>query len=182
MARKGQKGALVAYQSGKTGALQTAVNAAATITAAYIGATEDPNQVKDLVDINGVFEGIKAGLFAELSAQVDADNALFKAEAESAPKATGGSSRRAGSTGGTGAGAAPNGAITLEKAKDLVLNFGAFKGMTLQEVWEASASEAADRGYGEGDKTGKKYVTWLTGNERNAYVASHAQVLVDANK
>jgi len=173
VARKGQKGALVAYQQGKTGALQTAVNAAATVTAARIAAGEDPKSVLDS------FDELKDSIFAELAAQVDQDNALFKAEAESSPKAIRSTTRPSGkpqnATGG-------NGAITLQKAQDLVLNFGAFKGMTLQEVWEASASEAADRGYGEGDKTGKKYVTWLTGNERNAYVASHAQVLVDANK
>ena len=163
------------YQQGKTGALQTAVNAAATIVAAEISV--------QLVTISpqGRFDTLKDAIFAELSKQVDADNALFKAEAESSPKATSSKYNKTATEVQHSSGS-NNGAITLQKAQDLVLNFGAFKGMTLQEVWEASASEAADRGYGEGDKTGRKYVTWLTGNERNEYVAKHAQGLVDSNK
>lgn len=163
----------MAYVTGKTNVLQSAIKAAAELTSAEVAAgITGPSQE----EVQARFNQLRGPLFEELAAQVDADNALFAANDSGSSKG-GGSKRSSG-----GKGSAGGGEPTLDEAKDMVLNFGAFKTVTLGEVLGLTAEQAADYGYGEGDKDGRAYITWLANNKdpKAGFAAKRAKVIIDA--
>lgn len=164
----------MAYIKDKTGVRQTATNAAVNLVTAFVGAGFIETQAKALDE----FLTIRNGIFDDLAAVVDQDNAAFaEAEKNAPPKKSWGGKPKGGSGGG---GKVFKG--NAEAAANLELNFGKFKGVTLGNVAAMSADEAAEYGHGEGDKPGLTYVKWLSTNENNKYAAEAAALVLEARK
>lgn len=134
--------------------MQTAVNAAATLTAAFVNA----GIAGDRSEAEGVFAGFRDSIFETLTAQPN-----------EAPK---------GSSGGGSKGGSGGSSITPEEARGTELKHGKFAGETLGKVLGLSATEAAEYGYGEGDKSGRDYVKWLTTNDKNPFIQRRAKLLL----
>lgn len=164
----------MAFKQLSTSATQTAVNAAATVAA---GA--------DLDQAVEIFEAIFGSAIEKLDAAVAADNALLAEEQAKDPapaKASGGASTRGRKTGGRSNGKrSGGGSVTLSDARDMVLSKGAFEGVTLGALVEMSAEDAeADYGYGDGERSGLDYVTWLGSDDySNDYVQRRARLILD---
>lgn len=158
----------MAYQTGKTGAKQTAYNVAATLTAAFAQAGIQAS----LDEALAIFEDIKDQVFADLEKQVEADNELFKAN-DSGPKSSGGRAPAARKSSGGGR------KSNTSDPESFELTWGAFSGCTLGQVAAMSKSEAEEYGY---QKSGIAYIEWLAGNEnpRVKVVADNAAALLDA--
>jgi hypothetical protein len=133
--------------------MQTAVNAASTLVAAYVG--------------GGLIDSVEAAREA-FNAERDAIFATLGAQPNEAPKSSGGS----GSSGGS--------SITVEDARNTEVKHGKFAGVLLGTVFDMPASKAAEYEYGEGDKSGKDYVRWLSGNDKNPFLQRRAKVLLEA--
>lgn len=167
----------MAYRQLFTGIKQTAYNVAGSVVAAEIAAgllkaNEVQARLLEIADL----------LFEDLSQVVESDNKIL--EAEDAKDASTSKPRSSGNWGGGknrsyGGGGGSNRSVTAESARDTTLNFGAFKGLTLGEVFDMSADDAAAYGYGDGKKTGKQYVTWLSKNEDNKFMQDRARVLIE---
>lgn len=150
----------MAYSTGKTSALQTAIKAGVDIALAEFQAN---GSVGDIMQrVHEVADELKVELFA----QVDEDN---KATASSGGGGGGGFGR----TGGQG--------ITVQDAKDMVLNFGAFKGMTLGDVVTMTADEATAYTNGKYTRAGLEWVKWCSSNRdpKGAFAAARAKALLD---
>lgn len=167
----------MAYRQLFTGIKQTAYNVAGSIVAAEIAAG-----IVDVKKVKARLSELAGLVFEDLSEVVASDNEILAAEdareAKSAPKRSynggGGYSK---SSGGGGGGRS---SVTPESARETTLNFGAFKGLTLGEVFEMSANDAAGYGYGDGKKNGKQYVAWLAKNEDNRFMMDRAKVLIES--
>jgi hypothetical protein len=165
----------MAFVKDKTGSAQTAANASATVVAAF---ADRFNSIDEAVV---AFNSLREQLFADLSAVVDADNAAFAAaDNGSTPKAKSNGASRSAKTGGgsKGGGKAP----ALKDALSLDLSWGAFKGETLETILNLSVDECFDDyGYGDGEKSGRDYISWLAGsNNNNDFVGTRARVIADA--
>lgn len=139
---------------------QTAVNAATSLVAAYASA--------------GLVSGVEQAR-AEFDAEVDRVFTALVAEYDEAadaprPRSGGGGGGR--SSGGGGS------SITVETARDTVLNYGKFAGVKLGVVFDMDGDATSEYGYGEGDKTGRDYVKWLAGNKENQFLQRRAKVLL----
>jgi len=147
----------MAYQSNKTSALQTAIKAAVDLAVAEVNAGFITDQDAILVRV-GV---LKDSFAAELYAQVDADN--LNATGSTAPAARGGFS------GGT------------DEARNMVLNFGAFKGMTLGDVLVMSGDEVKAYTTGKRTTPGIDYLKWLAANKdpKANFAATRAKAVLD---
>lgn len=152
----------MAYSTGKTSALQTAIKAAVDIAIAEFNAEAEAGHL--LPDILKRVQEVKDTLTPELFAQVDEDNA-----ASSAPART--SSRPAASNAA---------GITAQDAKDMVLNFGAFKGMSLGDVIVMTKDEASAYTSGKYERPGLEYVKWMSTNRdpKGAFAAARAKVIL----
>jgi hypothetical protein len=137
----------VAYSVGKTSALQTAIKAAVDITLAELSAGIILDPVTHEAIMARVNE-VKDSLTPELFAQVDEDNGTFAA--------SGGSGKSVPTPSGP--------IISLEEAKQMVLNFGMFKGMTLENIAAMTGDEVKAYTNGKRDSAGISYVKWVAGN------------------
>lgn len=166
----------MAYTSGKTSALQTAIKAGVDIAIAeYTAAAANGNPtINIMARVNEVKDELKAELFAE----VERDNAAIAASP--APQ------RSFGGGGNTGA-AGSRGPVDLAEANGMVLNFGAFKGLTIGDVLNMSASDA--KAYTSGNdkpytKPGHEWVKWCSENKdpKGAFASARAKVAYAAWK
>lgn len=167
------------FRKDKTTVAQTAANNAGNIVAALATA----GIVKTAAAAQKAFDELYGGFYGPLAEVVDADNEMFAEQEKADAKSGGGrsSSRSGGSRkGGSGGSAAPS----LQDSLDMVLNFGAFKTLTLSEVLDLDAEGAQEYGYGEGDKTGRQYVEWLAKNTdpKAKYAATRAAVIVESQR
>lgn len=155
----------MAYSVGKTSALQTAVKAGVDIALAeYAAAVAAGGPTPSILDrVNEVKDMLKVELFA----QVDEDN--------KAVVSTSGGSYGAGGQRQAG------GPVTLDDAKGMVLNFGAFKGMTLGDVLVMTKEEATAYTGGKYSRSGLDYVKWMSTNKdpKGAHSAARAKVVLD---
>lgn len=135
---------------------QTASNVAATLVAAFSEAGFFQSADGALSE----FKSIRDEVFTDLEKQ---------------PTATGGGSYSKGSGGSKSQG---------DPGK-VVMNYGKFKGKTIEDVYKMDASEAAAYGY-EGPngepKTGKQYITWLTKNDNNKFLKDKATQFVESKR
>jgi CRISPR/Cas system-associated protein Cas10 (large subunit of type III CRISPR-Cas system) len=159
----------LAYQILETNLLQSAIKAASAVTAALITAGDEDAQA----DAAGTMNTIAEDLFEQLKKQAEVDNEKLRKEADAtpAPRRGGGSPPRRG-----GGGFRKPDAV---KAAELELSWGAFKGMSIQDIYALSEEDAEQYGY---QGSGKKYVNWLSNNKNNAYVADHAKAYLDSLK
>lgn len=166
------------YRKDKTGVAQTAANAAATLVSAFVdtfGTFEEAVQA---------FNTLRDDMFEDLAKVVDADNALFASVENQTDSVSSVSSVRSFKTGGGKS--ASNGKVSLDDAMSLQLNFGAFgnregTGLTLGQVLALSADEADKYGYGDGERDGRDYITWLAGDRnKNRFVQARAAVIAAA--
>lgn len=150
----------MAYSIGKTSALQTAIKAGVDIALAEYAAGALTGPIMDRV------QEIANELKGELFAQVDDDNA----------GSAGGSTYRAPSGGNS-----RGGAVTVEDAKTMVLNFGWAKGLTIGDVLVMSKDEAAAYSGGKYARTGLDYVKWMSTNKdpKGAFASARAKVALD---
>lgn len=148
----------MAYSIGKTSALQTAIKAGVDIAIAEYSAGHLQGSIMDRV--HAVADELKVELFA----QADEDNAA----SSSAPRTGGGT-------------AGFKGTISLEDSRDMVLNFGAFKGMTLGDVVVMTADEAIAYTNGKYTRPGLEWVKWCSSNRdpKGAFAAARAKVMLD---
>ncbi len=160
----------MAYSIGKTSALQTAVKAGVDIALAELQAgiltTHD--------DVMARFGEVKEELKVELLAQVE-DDIIQAGVQQSAPRSSGG---------GTGGGTPSGAPFTLDDAKNLVLNFGAFKGLTLGDVITMSAQDAQAYSGGSYKRSGLDWVKWCASNKdpKGKFASERAAlVLADYN-
>jgi len=163
------------FRKDVTGVAQTAANTAATLTAAFINAGIITSQE----DADSYFGSRYAATLAELSPIVAADNEVF-----AAAQAAGGSKGKSwgsnsGSTRPSGGQGGSHGTVTAEDARSVVLSFGKFKGTTLGEVEGLNKAQTAEYGYETGD--GKVYLTWLSKNENNTFIADRALAILGAS-
>jgi hypothetical protein len=170
----------MAFVKDKTGVGQTAANAAATVVAAFI----ETRVLDDFDSAVKVFADLRHELFEELAAIVDADNEAFAAQGGSdrpARKSSGGSAKRTGKTGGRSHGGGGKSSITLDDARTIELNFGAFKGVTLEDLLDITVDEADEEyGYGDGERSGKDYIAWLASDSnKNKFIQQRARLVAD---
>lgn len=156
----------MAYGPSKTSALQTAVNAAVTLVAAELTA----GLVADKAEVEAEFEKYRDKFKEELFASVAEEAAA--APQSSAPR-------------GGGGGGGPRAVVSVDEAKATVLNFGAFKGVTLGEV--ASMTGAETQGYGFTNKAGDgrpgiEWLKWAAGNNdpKARFIGVRAQAILDS--
>lgn len=169
------------FQKDKTGAAQTAANAAATVVAAF------SDSFKNFDAAVEAYNELRESIFTDLATIVDEDNEMFKANDTGGSKSsgsrreskTGGGSKR--SSGGSRKGGGSSSKVTLDDALDLVLNFGAFEGEKLGDILGFDADQCDDDyGYGDGERDGRDYIKWLAGrNNKNEYVQRRARLIAD---
>lgn len=149
---------------------QTAV----TVAAAREASSED-------VDFNTVRDEV----FAYLEEKAKEDDAAF--DKQSSDKAESKSSTRSSTGGGgkaKGKGRRSSGgsSVTLEDALKMDLSFGAFEGVTLAELLDIDAAEAdRDYEYGDGERNGRDYLSWLA-SERNPNEFARKRALLVAEE
>lgn len=162
----------MAFQVLSTNLLQSAIKAAAQVTAALIqvgdeGAKDDPQ---------GTLNAISEEIFAQLQEVADADNEKLREEEKSSG---GGGSRKGGTRKGGGR---KGGGGSVESDGSMEMTWGAFEGESIADIYEMDAETCSDFGYGDGDKNGRQYVTWLSKNKDNEYVAKRAKAFLDAKR
>ena len=157
----------MAYSTGKTSALQTAIKAGTDIAIALFNAASPAEQKK--FDVIAKVHELADDLKLELFAQVDADNAKTATSTPFTTQKDWDGPRKSG------------GNITLEDAKGLVLNFGAFKGLTIGDVITMSATEASAYTAGKYTRPGFDYVKWMSGNKdpKAAFSQARASIVFD---
>lgn len=156
----------MAYSIGKTSALQTALKAGVDVAIAEFNANvASGSGVPTDFDIMARVHEVADELKVELFAQADEDNA--------ATASSGGGGRVYGTLSPAG--------ITVTDARDMVLNFGAFKGMTLGDVVTMTSQEAAAYTKGKYDRPGVEWVKWCSTNRdpKGAFASARAKVLMD---
>ena len=162
----------MAYTTGKTSALQTAIKAAVDIAlaefnAAVAAGAPTPSIMDRVVELR---DQLKVDLFE----QVDEDNAVVAAQPQSCVPPQ--------DLRGWGRGRKPSGpAPTLEEAKVAVLNFGMFKGMTFESVCAMTSDEVKAYTNGKRDGGGVKYIQWLAGSTKpeQAWARARAKLVLD---
>jgi len=146
----------MAFQQLTTSATQTAVNAAALVAS-----------VQGVEFFDEIFEKAQSALLEA----VEADNATLAREREAeaaspAPAKSSGGSRGRKTSGRAGK---TNGRVknySLAEAEAFVLNKGAFEGVTLGELADMDVATAEDDyGYGNGERSGADYISWLISDD-----------------
>jgi hypothetical protein len=164
----------MAFRKDKTTAAQTAANVAGNVAAAAltVGAVEREGVVELVLE---TFDA----LFSRMSPIVEEDNAGFAA-AEAASPAPAASAR----SGKTGGGSRGNGnrKPDLEFARTMTLKGGAFGGVTLEGLLDIDAETAeAEYGYGDGERGGREYLSWLASDKNTYdYTRERARLVADA--
>lgn len=170
----------------QTGVAQTAANVAGGIVGSFV---EMFGSFDEAVE---AFDTLRADLFKELAAVVDADNAKFaaedgkgasngssKASARSSKTASsGGSKPRSGGSKGGGGGST----LGIDDSLSMQLTWGAFEGETLAHVLALDAQQCdEDYNYGEGERNGRDYIAWLASDSNKIeFVQRRARVIADA--
>lgn len=136
----------------KVNLMQTAFNAAATLTAAELAAgfytSPDFSHQR--------FVELAEEVFEKLVKEYEAEEPAQPAQTRSADD-------------------------VLHAALDTTLKYGAFKGLTLGQVFQLPASKAAEYGYGDGQKSGRDYIAWLAGpRQENKFLQKQARVIIEA--
>ena len=141
----------MAYQILETNILQSAIKAAAQVTAALIQVGDDDAKSDPL----GVMNTISDDLFAKLKEKADSDNKMLEADAaKSSPPRSSGYRSGGGSFGGGGG--------NVESDGSMKLSWGKFKGLTIAEIYELDEDAAGEYGY---QKPGRAWVEWLAKNK-----------------
>lgn len=143
--------------------MQTAVNGAVTLAAAYVQA----GLVSSIEEAQAAFNSERESIFATLSAQSN--------EAPAPAKSVGG-------TGGAKSGGGKQ--FTADEARGIDLIFGKFKGVTLGELEGMTAAQTAEYGYGEGDKPGIQYLKYLANNEdpKGSFIRKAASAILEERR
>lgn len=124
--------------------MQTAVNAATTLVAAYVTS----GIITDIENAREAFGTERESIFKLLGEQPnDAPPA----------RSTGGVSKPAGKGGGK--------QFTAAEGRAIDLAFGKFKGVTLGDLEDMDGAACAEYGYGEGEKSGLGYIKYLANND-----------------
>ena len=162
------------FQKDETGIRQTSVNAAATLTAAEVGA----GIIKSHDAVVKRFNELSDEVFGPLNEARERDNEMFKAEEAAAP-AKKSYPKKSGST-STGGGDIDDPGSVAFKGK------GKFAGLTVAEVFALTADEAKD-GYAYTDKEGNAkpgsaYIEWCAGNEKNPFMQKVATKFLELKR
>jgi hypothetical protein len=160
----------------KTQLRQSAVKAAAEITSAGLSAGLFGKTAKAIEDARTAFKQDREAIFADLVKVYEAE----EAEAASAPPA-----QQAARRASTGSSSPNSGSITAEDALGTEFTWGAFKGLTIEQVKNLSASEAGEYGYPQanpGSKTGRQYIEWLaeSKDDKTAFMARRAKLVIES--
>lgn len=156
---------------------QTAANDASGIVVAELAAGILTSQEE--VDVR--FSELVETIFADLDEVAKGDDAAYedKPAAKGKPEAKGKSNAR--SSKGRSGGRKGGSSITLEDARDMKLSFGAFEGVSLADLAEIEVEEAeSDYQYGDGERDGRDYLSWLAGSsQKNEFVQRRAILVCD---
>lgn len=171
----------MAFRKDKTGAAQTAANAAATLVSAF--------EFKSFDSAVEAYHTLRSEIFEDLGKVVDADNAVFEAAENSSSngsrsKSSDSGEARSRKTSGGGRSKSKSGkggGITLDDALNMELNFGVFEGETLGDVLKLTAEQCDDDySYGDGEREGSDYIKWLAGSSnKNEFVQRRARLIAD---
>jgi hypothetical protein len=157
----------MAYSISETSAMQTAVKAASDIVVALVNTAQlEAEHIKETMD-----EYVQFVYTTFLVPALERDRQA--APDTPAPRPFGG--RRDGGQ---------QEAITPEDAENTVINFGAFKGLTLGAVSRMTASEAREYTDGKYTRTGQSYLKWLLNDTEpaRAFIRARAKVVLDNMK
>jgi hypothetical protein len=126
------------------------------------------------------FDEVRDEIFAYLDEAAKADDAQYEGDGSDEKS----SSKRSGKTGGSKGKGSKNGKggkLTLSAAKDMELNFGAFEGVTLGELVDIDTEKAEeDFDYGDGERDGRDYLSWLASDRnKNEFARARAQLVAD---
>lgn len=140
--------------------MQTAVNAATTLVAAYVNS----GLITSIDDAKAEFATAKEDIFTILQAQPNDE-----------PRAQRSSGRSGAPSKGRGK------SFTPEEARAIDLAFGKFKGVTLGELENMTGSECAEYGYGEGEKSGLQYLKYLANNDdpKGSFIRAAATAVLE---
>lgn len=168
----------MAYQVSKTSALQTAIKAGVDIAVAELNAgiisTHD-----ELVERVREMEAEFVGALYPL---VEADNANMAAQpAPSYAKPSAGS----GGGGASSHGGGSNGFSPTDAAQT-VLTYGAFKGLTIEQIFALTPAEATTYSQSVGKdykRAGKEWLKWASENDdpKAAFIKVRAEAFLAAN-
>lgn len=148
----------MAYGLSKANLRQTSFNVAATLVAAEVAAGFHA----DTASAREAFYGISLEVFSQLVAELAAESE--SGQAEERPKASQRPKPKASST----------------DPRDIVLKYGSFAGLTLGQVLDLSAEEAAEYGYG---KSGRDYIKWLASpRQENKFLQTAAKAIIEAEQ
>lgn len=131
---------------------QTSANVAATLTAAFASSGLVDNKETAL----GLFQDIRDEVFTDLAKQPT--------------EASGGYQKRSSGGSKQGGNSDPG---------SVVMNYGKFKGLTIEQVYGMDAAATSEYGY---DKTGKQYITWLTKNDSNKFLQDKAKAFIESKR
>ncbi len=141
---------------------QTSYNVAATLVAAEVQAG------LLTADVREAFHALADDVYAKLLKEFEEQNETSTREV----RPTGGATRSAQRS------FEDNG---LDAALSVQLNYGAFKGLTLGEVLKMSPQQAAEYGYGDGNKSGRDYIRWLAApHQENKFLQRRARTIIEA--
>jgi hypothetical protein len=157
----------MAYSISETSAMQTAVKAASDIVVALVNTAQlESEHIKDTMD-----EYVQFVYTSFLAPALERDR-------QAAPDTTITTSRP---FGGRRDGGHQKEAITPDDAENTVINFGAFKGLTLGAVSRMTASEAREYTDGKYTRTGQSYLKWLLNDTEpaRAFIRARAKVVLD---
>lgn len=158
---------------------QTAVNAAATTVVAELAAG-----VLDSGMLDKRFAEKRDEVYDYLEALAVIDDAAYEGKADSKPagkrSVSAPNTTRPAKTGG-GRSSKGGSSVTLSDARNMELTWGAFQGLTLAALLEVDAETADDDyGYGDGERGGREYLSWLAGKGNNIeYVQRRARLVAE---
>lgn len=166
----------MAYQVSKTSALQTAIKAGVDIAVAELNAGIISTHDELLARVREM----EAEFVSALYPLVEADNANMAAQPAPsyASKPSGG--------GGASGGGGSNGSFSPSDAATTVLTFGAFKGLTIEQVFALSPAEATTYSQSVGKdykRAGKEWLKWASENDdpKAAFIKVRAEAFLAAH-
>lgn len=156
---------------------QTAVNDATQLVAAMI--TDGAINGTDEETVLNTLDVIADHIFDRLDAVKAKDDEAYEADKDSKPEKSNRSNKTGGGSNKRSSGGSSK--LTMGDALGMELNFGAFKGVSLQELVALTAAECdEDYGYGDGEKDGKDYLRWLAGpGTKSDFVRNRARLIAD---
>jgi hypothetical protein len=155
----------MAYSISETSAMQTAVKAASDIVVALVNTAQlEAEHIKDTLD-----EYVQFVYTTFLVPALERDR-------QAAPDTT--ATRP---FGGRRDGGRQQETVTPDDAENTVINFGAFKGLTLGAVSRMTANEAREYTDGKYTRTGQSYLKWLLNDTEpaRAFIRARAKVVLD---